>query len=266
MHAIERVDEVPLGGGDAGGLLIIRFDVQHRRAFTLNLRALIQRREIAAHPVFDVIDRQPVLRIGQHHVSGQILVFTAEPVGDPRAERRVAGENLAALPLVTGRLMVFVHVVHGADDRNLIDHLSRVRQQFAHPRAALAMPGKLPMTAHHLALHAAPGRGDLGEFLRCFLPVILVQRRLGIKQVHLRRPALHAKLDDRLGPRRKVRLARARIHRQCWLVVRFLAVQIARQQRGQRHAVQAVLHTVKKLPAVDEVRVHINQCTKTPRC
>ena len=193
------------------------------------------------------------------------MAYTAEAVGYPSAQCWVAGENLTALPLVTGRLMILVHVVHRADDRDLVDHLGRVRQQFAHPRAALAVAGKLPVAAHHLALHAAPGRGDLGEFLWSIRAVKFLKRRFGIKQIHLRRPALHAELNHRLSPRRKVRLARTRVHRQRRLVMRPRPVQIAREQRRQSRAVQAILHAVKKLSAVDGIRIHLNRCTKTPR-
>ena len=161
--------------------------------------------------------------------------------------------------------MILVHVVHRADDRDLVDHLGRVRQQFAHPRAALAVAGKLPVAAHHLALHAAPGRGDFGKFLRSIRTMKFLQRRFGIKQIHLRRPTLHAELNHRLSPRRKVRLARTRVHWQRRLMMRLYPVQIAREQRRQGRAVQTVLDAVEKLSAVDGVRIHLNRCTKTPR-
>ena len=126
--------------------------------------------------------------------------------------------------------MILVHVVHRADDRDLVDHLGRVRQQFAHPRAALAVAGKLPVAAHHLALHTAPGRGDLGEFLWGIRPVKFLQRRFGIKQINLRRTTLHTELDHRLGTRRKVRLTRTRVHRQGRLMMWLRPIHIAGKQ------------------------------------
>ena len=83
MQAIKGIDEIALGGGDTGRLLVIRLDVQHRRALALDLRALIERRQISAHPVLHIVDRQPVLRIGQHHIGRQILAHAAEAVGYP---------------------------------------------------------------------------------------------------------------------------------------------------------------------------------------
>ena len=44
-----------------------------------------------------------------------------------------------------------------------------------------------------------------GDLVEVRLAVVLVERRLGIEQIHLARAAVHEQVDDGLGLRREVR-------------------------------------------------------------
>jgi hypothetical protein len=95
------------------------------------------------------------------------------------------------------------------DEAQVIHDLRGVRQKFAHPRAAPAVP---------LELERRPGQrqrrlvgGHAGETLPHahrpgqFLSVHLGKLRLVVEQIHLRRPAAHEQVNDPLGAWREIR-------------------------------------------------------------
>ncbi len=156
--------------------------------------------------------------------------------------------------------------IHRANDRNVIDHPSQVRQQLGDFRSARTLFGKLPRRAKHLGtrlsrvvvLHLA---GEL-------LPVEFVELRLGIEQVHLARPALHEHRDHRLGPRRKARRLRLQVIRrldQVRLVEQRLGIRgqqpLIAQQCGQSNRAQAKAAASKKLTA-GKGKIHVPIITK----
>ena len=197
----------PAGGRPAGGF----FQVEHRVAAAAELHALVDAREepVAPQPAVErLVD--PVLG-DQHDERRQVLVGGPEPVAEPRPHRRPAGELVPGLEERDGRVVVDVLRVHRPHKAQVVGHPGRVRQQLAHPRAGLAVPGELErrpgqrqggLVAGHAGepLAHADGGGEV-------LAVHLVQQRLVVEQVQLRRPAGHEQVDDPLGPRRQVRPA-----------------------------------------------------------
>src|SRR5262245_34356967 len=73
----------------------------------------------------------------------QVVVHAAQAVTEPRAEARPARLLATGLYVRRRRVVVDRFGVQRFDDCDLIHDLRRVRQQFAYPRAALAMLGKL---------------------------------------------------------------------------------------------------------------------------
>ena len=69
---------------------------------------------------------------------GQILVFRAEPIGNPRAERRPVREDAARVNKAARGHVRGVERIHGADDADIVDHARHARQQFAEFDSALA--------------------------------------------------------------------------------------------------------------------------------
>ena len=191
--------------------VVVRLQVEQRRAGRAHPRPLIQRREVAGHPALHAVGRQPRGRISQDDVGGQVLILRAESVGDPRAEHRMAREGLAGEPFEDRRFVIGMHVVHRADDRHLVDVLGGVGQQFRHPGSAFAVLGELKRALHQRALTIVLEDRAGRDLSRGRLAVVGLERLLGIEQVDLRRPSLHAKLNDGAGRSGEVRLLRAEV-------------------------------------------------------
>ena len=185
VKGIQRINQIAFGRGHTGWLLIIRLEMQHRRAFALDRGALKKRRKIPAHPVLNAIHCKFVIGISQHHVGRKILVHATQTISNPRTHCWMARESFPALPFITGRLMVLMHIEHRPDNRNLINLFCRVRQQLTYPCSTLPVLRKLPVTAHDFPLHTATRRRYLSKLLRGILAVILFQRRLWVKKIHL---------------------------------------------------------------------------------
>ena len=99
--------------------------------------------------------------------------------------------------------------VDRANETEVVDHPGRVGQELADPGARIAVPGELEERAGQgqgrlVGRHAGQPLA-LADGFRQVLAVHLVQDRLVIEQVKLRRPAAHEQVDDPLGPGRKMR-------------------------------------------------------------
>ena len=156
-------------------------------------------------PVGDVGDRQT----GTHRdETGQVLVLGAQAVGESRhpcwaataARRR---SSSAASMLVVGRVG---H--HRADHAEVVDVLGRPGEDLADLDPALAVllePKRRRRARPRLALR---GQVPLGQRLA----LVLLQERLGVEGVDLRRPTVQIDVDDMLGLGGEVRrLRRQRI-------------------------------------------------------
>ena len=155
--------------------------------------------------------------------------MAAETVGDPRAERRVARENIAGLHFIDRRFVVRMHVVHRANHCEFIRLSRDVWKQFGDFEPALTVLGEFPLTAQQF--RGADLERAFGDRVRHVFAVMLFEHWLGIKRVDLARPALHAQMNDGLGARRKMRPLWMQVHRSttassCWAVRDFGAHQL----------------------------------------
>lgn len=99
--------------------------------------ALINAGEKTALPVLRFLDR---VAAGAHgYEAGEILVFGAEAVGDPRAEGGAREAGVAAVHQHERRLMVGNVGVHGADHGDFVDARGDMREEFADLDTGLAV-------------------------------------------------------------------------------------------------------------------------------
>ena len=117
-----------------------------------------------------------------------------------------AGPIRAAHQLDRRRGVVVLPQVHRVQERHLVDVLRQVREHLGDPRAGLAV--LLPLERRLEALAAGGEEAGLGIGPGEFLAVALLQFRLVVPGIDLRRPAGHEQPDDRLRLRREMRLLR----------------------------------------------------------
>ena len=187
---------------------------QHRIALRSELDALIHRRKKSAAPARLAAVRR-VLAREQHDKAGQIAAFAAEPVGQPRANARPA-EHLAAgvhedLP---GRV-IELRRVERSDDRDLVGDRRKMRQQFRElgARLAVLLERERRSEQPRRSLDEREPLAFRDELRRNLLAVVLLQRRLVVEQIELRRRAGHEQINDVLRLRREVRRALERTGR-----------------------------------------------------
>ncbi len=251
MHAVQPRQQLALRPRHVGGPVHVGAQVQHRRARRAEARPLERRREEARLPALHAVDRQSAWVV-QHDVGGQVLVLAAQAVDDPRPQRRPARPHLARVDEVDGRLVGQVRRVHGADERQVVHHAGQVRHHLGDPGATPAVSGELERAAHQ-----RPGVLDEldlpGDLVEVGLAVVFVERRLGVEQVHLARPAVHEQVDDRPGLRGEVRLARLEVGRPVRRRRRAAQAVLA-QQVSQSRPADTAGDAVEEAPAVDERR------------
>ena len=109
----------------------------HRHVGREHARGLVFRGEEAVAPQRGADD--DLVARAQHDVAGEILVFGAEAVEQPRAERRPDGLEISRVHREQRRLVVRHIGVHRADDAAVINHAREIRQRLAHLDAALSV-------------------------------------------------------------------------------------------------------------------------------
>ena len=145
---------------------------------------------------------------------GQVLIFTTQSVRQPGADAGPARELGTSLEEGDGGVVIDRLGMHRLDEAQVVHDLGRVRQEFADPCPALAVPGEL---------ERGRGRGEAGlsgghagqalthaNRVRQLGAAQRVEFRLVIEQVHLRGSAGLEQVDDAFGFRRKVRQVRKR--------------------------------------------------------
>ena len=223
----------------------LRVEVENRRAFGTQPRALVVRRQEAVAPVPRAALREG--EFGHHDVAGQVLVHRAEAVSRPRAERGIGAEPAAGVHVKQRLGMVQRLRLAAAIVAQFIGHewIGEILPLVAHLDARLADLVELERAADE---KLEPGLLPFRE-----LRLGLVQRaelRLRIKGVHVPRTALHEKHDDVLRLRGKHRrLGRERIaDRRGWRGESFTREQFREGERAERGA-----ETVQHLAARDRV-------------
>ena len=137
--------------------------------------------------------------------AGQVLVFGAQAVGDPRAHRRPRGGDVAGMKQAAGGRVGGVEGVHRADDAEVVGERGEVGQQFADFEAGLAVLSEVKGRRQQAAGGALGAQVDgIGA-----LAGVLSQGGLGIEHVDLRRAAGQEQDDVVLRPGGEVRRRRA---------------------------------------------------------
>ena len=211
-------------------------------------------RQIAARPEpgRDGLKLFHVGRLGHHDdESRQVLVERAQSVGSPGAQARPAGDLVARLGEGDGRFVVDGVGVHAADETHFVDHLGRVRQQFADPHAALAVLGELVFRRRDGEPRLAAGHRRqplaLADGLGQVLVVPGVHLRLVVVEIDLRRAADHVQVDDVLGLAGEVGTGQVRTGGRCRLGRREqAAAAVGAQERDGRRAAQRANGQIEK--------------------
>ena len=105
-----------------------RLQVQDRRAFGTESRALIDGRQIGGLPVRDAVDGQ-ALGIVENDVGREISVLSAQTVGDPGADGGPRCDRPAAVDEKQRRLVIGVLAVHRANDGDVVGEFGEMRHQ-----------------------------------------------------------------------------------------------------------------------------------------
>jgi len=197
----------------------------------------------------------------QHEEAGQVLVFAAQPVAEPRAGAGAAG--LLGTGHDVGRCGVVIDRlgVERFDDRDVVHDASHVWKQFAHPRAALAVliefedwrgAGERSLAGGHAgdSLAISNVRRELGA-------VELLEGRLVVEQIDVRGTAAHEEIDDALGGGGEIEGA----HDAAGLIERVGCARKKRrvEQRCQCSGADAGGASAKELAAGQETLVFLNQ-------
>jgi hypothetical protein len=99
--------------------------------------------------------------------------------------------------------LVRVKRFHHAD---VVRHRAEIWQQLRKLQSALPVALEFELRAREFQISADEGEAlALGQFLRAFLSIHLLQQRLVVEQIELRRRADHVQVDDVLRLRRKMR-------------------------------------------------------------
>ena len=116
-----------------------------------------------------------------------------------------------------------------AHETKVVDTLREMREQRGDFASALPVLLEFPRTLQQRRIALGELADDRAVARRQRLPVVLLERRLGIERVHLARRSHHEKEDHRFGFRRQLlRLRRKRIHALCCAVREHPAVMPAR--------------------------------------
>ena len=196
------------GAVHAGGIR----EIQNGIARVAELHALMLRRQKAAAPQA-VVERLIVAAARaegrEHHVGGQVLIFAAEAVTEPRTHARTARELMPGLEKSDRGIVIDRVGVHRADEAQFVRDAREVRHQFGQPRSALAVLRELENARRDGERLLARGhRGEALTLANGFGQLLFASRgevRFGVEQIHLRRRAGLEKVDHALGLRGVVR-------------------------------------------------------------
>ena len=195
MSSIDLLDGPPLRfSADAGGIV----DVVDRVAPRLELNALEFAGQVAGRPLpgrYRLLSRRPGR--GEHDESGQVVRLGTQTIKEPGAHAGPALDNRPRVHKGMSRIMVDLLGGHRADDTDAIGDSGDVREQVGDllPRLAVAVElASWPARRQH---HVLKLRELLtpGERFGEWLAVQLLEHRLVIKALELRRPARHAEVN-----------------------------------------------------------------------
>ena len=191
-------------------------EIQHRIANRSELHALVLagQKSAAPQPIVKRLIAGPSGALRHHHHKGRkIVVLASEPVRNPRPDARPPGQLRSGLEERDAGIVIDGFGVHRLDEAQVVDDLCRVRQQLADPRTGLSVLRELEHRRRHRKGRLRRGHAgqtlphpDRGRQLRA---AQIVQPRLVVEHVHLRRPARLKQIDHALGRGREMRQVRA---------------------------------------------------------
>jgi hypothetical protein len=184
-------------------------EIQHRILRRSKQHALMPRRQKAAAPQVRP-QRLPALALrDQHRERRQIRVLRTKTIAQPRPKTRPPRDLRSRLEKRHAGAVIDRLREHRPRHADVVRDACRVRQQFAEPSTRLPMLRELERRSHHRnrRLIARHPRKPLtaAHRVRKLLAVALVQHRLVIKQVEMRRPAGHEQINDALRLRLEMR-------------------------------------------------------------
>src|SRR5262249_29284674 len=139
--------------------------------------------------------------------AGQLLALGPQAVAHPRAGAGTALDAGAGVEEETRARVLRKRDVARADEAHFVNHRRQVREEVADWQATLAVLLELPRAGEDLADVVELRRLDFHQ-LAGVAAVVLIQHRLGVERVDLRRPPVHVEEDYVLGLRREVGRAR----------------------------------------------------------
>ena len=228
----------------------VREHLVRLKRFGVDRRALVFPRQEAAAD-------QPPISAPQRDEARQVLVLTAQAVGDPRPEAGMDGVDPAGRQVADRGLMVRRNGVHRADDAQVVDAVAQMGQQVADEDAALAARPEAEWRGIQPAGGAFGADFDVARPLACEL----VDFGLGVKQVDVRRAAVHEEEDHAFGAGRKVRLRTRRAQR---LGRREIARNSERADAGPETAHKFA--AVERLKSLDHLRLLVPRLCLGTHC
>ena len=171
---------------------------------------MVHRRHESAAPVSRAVDDH-VLAVLHHHEGGEVVVFRAQAVGHPAAERRPPRELDPRVHLADAAGVRDAVGPAGADHGQLVGLRGDVRQPVRHPQAAVAVLLPRAVGGEDRRIEFAHRRDDPLEARRHRLAGERRQRRLGVEQVDVTRPPLHVHRNHRRRLCRFRRLLRQQV-------------------------------------------------------
>ncbi len=193
VELVQQPEPAPLG---VVGALLRRLEIDDRAAGVADLHALVRGRHVAVAPVRRAVDR-PAAMIREDDEAGQVLVLAPQPVGNPAADARMAGEDAAGVHLEQRWAVRGAERMHRADERDVVDVLGDVRKELRDLHAALAVPLEPPRRRHQAAgrPHRCPHSPDALHRLA----LVFEQGGSWVEGIDLADAAVAEDRDHRLG-------------------------------------------------------------------
>ena len=204
MCSVELREEIELAA------LLVRVhplgvvEIRDRRLAALQPHSLIDRRHESRSPIARPVD-DFVLAVLQHDERRHVLVLGAEPVADPRPQRRPPGDRHAGVHLADAPRMIDAVRPTRPHHRDVVHALGRVRQPITDPQPALAVLSPLPLRRKQRSIHLPHRQNHRLETRRQLLPRQLVELRFWIERVDRTRTTFHKEKYDRLCPPKPMR-------------------------------------------------------------
>ena len=146
--------------------------------------------------------------IEEHHERREIFALRTKAVRDPRTHRGTPRLRESGVHLKKRGPMIVTLRVHRADHAQVVRMAREVWKNLRHRDARRAVLGEAIVALHRDVLRLATHECVLWLPHGDRLPVPLCEFRLRIKEIHMARPAVHEKKDDRLRARREMRRTR----------------------------------------------------------